>query len=319
MKAILCLLALGAVFLGGWYAGTQSWAHGHGTKSNFIFPESPGEFPFINPTVTAGLGKHYIINVQPLKDSIAAIRTRYDHKTYVYFAYLNNDSWVGFSEREYFTAASTIKVPLAMSLMKAVEDGKISLEDTYTVTEDDLDDRFGELYKTAEGKTYTLEELMSLMLEYSDNTAAFAIIHALKGIGYEDPFQNVYTFMGWDNYPGFGEAPEYFAVNLKVLSNMFLALYNAKYVNIENSNLILRHLDNANFDEQIVAGVPDTVAVAHKSGVQMESDTYSDCGIVFVPNRNYLLCLGSDGAPKPVADRFMREVSETVYAYVLSH
>lgn len=319
MKYLLIVVALIAVTTGGFYAGSQFYKPADGGHLNLVLEFRPGEYPLINPTVTAGLNKHYIINVQPLKDTFLEITKKYPQKTYVYFAYLNNDSWTGINEREYFTAASTIKVPLAMSLMKAVEDKKIRLEDTYTVTREDLDENFGEFYKEAEGKTYTLRELTRIMLEESDNTASSAIVSALKNIGLDDPFLNIYTFMGWDNYPGLGDRPEYFDVNLKVLSNMFLALYNAKYVDIEHSQEILKYLDNDNFNEEIVAGVPAGIAVAHKSGVHINEEAYSDCGIVFAPNRHYLLCLGSEGADKATADRFMVEISKAAYEYVINN
>lgn len=319
MKYTVLVVILVSVAAGGFYAGSNVQGLAGATSGNLVLDVKPGEYPLINPTVTAGIGKHYIINVQPLKNTFAEIQKKYPNKTYVYFAYLNNDSWTGINEREYFTAASTIKVPLAMSLMKAVEDGKISLDSTYTVDQEDLDDNFGDFYKESEGKTYTLRELLRIMLERSDNTASSAIVHALKNIGYEDPFLNVYTFMGWDNYPGLGEKPEYFDVNLKVLSNMFLALYNAKYVNVEHSQEILEYLDNANFNEQIVAGVPSSIAVAHKSGVHEDLKTYSDCGIVYAPSRHYLLCVGSEGAPKTVADKFMIEISKAAYDFVMNN
>lgn len=289
------------------------------TSETVFRTEVDADNPLINPTVTAGLDKHYIINVQPLKDSIIEIIERYSHKTYVYFAYLNNDSWIGINEREYFTAASTVKVPLAMSLMRAVEEKKISLESSYTVTEKDVDERYGSFHERALGNSYTLDELLKIMLEESDNTATLAIINALGNIGENDPFERVYTFMGWDNYSGFGRTPEYFAVNLKVLSNMFLALYNAKYISVDHSQEILEYLDNANFNSQIVAGVPKSVAVAHKTGEQEEEKVYSDCGIVYAPNRHYLLCLASAGVDKLVADKFSKEVSEEVYNYVISN
>ncbi len=319
MRYVLIVVALIAVTAGGFYAGSQFNKPADGAHGNLVIDFKPGEYPLINPTVTAGLNKHYIINVQPLKQTFYEIKKKYPQKTYVYFAYLNNDSWTGINEREYFTAASTIKVPLAMSVMKAVEEGKIALDDTYTVEEADLNDQFGDFYLQAEGNTYTIRELMRIMLEQSDNTATFAILHALENIGYADPFQNVYTFMGWDNYPGFGDEPEYFSINLKVLSNMFLALYNAKYVDLEHSQEILKYLDNANFNEEIVAGVPSGIAVAHKSGVQANAQTYSDCGIVYAPNRHYLLCLGSEGADKATADRFMVEISKAAYEYVINN
>lgn len=317
------IFVLSLLFIGGagWYFGSVSNV-AEGIRASVVQDDSrlvSGNYPLINETVTSGLGKHYIINMQPLRERLVEIAAEYGYKKHIYFAYLNNDSWIGVNEREYFTAASTIKVPLAMSVMHAVEERKISLDDTYTVQSEDLDDNFGELYKTAEGKTFTIRELMKITLEESDNTASSALFHALQEIGIEDPFSNVYTFMGWDNYPGIGETPEYFDVNLKILSNMFLALYNAKYVDIDSSQEILDYLDNENFNEQIVAGVPDGIPVAHKSGVQTESDSYSDCGIVYAPNRHYLLCIGSEGAPKPVADAFMKEISKTVYDYVINN
>lgn len=290
------------------------------TQTIFRTPlRNAGEFPLINPTVTSGLGKHYIINMQPLKEKIVEIREKYTHDTYIYFAYLNNDSWIGINEREYFTAASTVKVPLAMSLMKAVEEKKIDLSSMYTVTEEDLDDRYGSFYKEALGNSYSLDELMRIMLEESDNTATLAIIHALRNIGEDDPFERVYTFMGWDNYTGFGDTPEYFEVNLKVLSNMFLALYNAKYIDVESSQKILEYLDNASFNEQIVDGVPPSIPVAHKTGEQEAEKVYSDCGIVYAPNRHYLLCLASQGVSKKIADRFASEISGAVYEYIINN
>ncbi len=316
-KYIFALCALVFVAIGGFFAG--AYPHNSaGAESALAVKKSSGH-PLINPTVTAGLEKHFIINVQPLKEQFMSIQKQYAHKTYLYFAYLNNDSWVGLSEREYFTAASTIKIPLAMSVMRAVETGKLSLEDKYTITFDDLDVGFGTFHERAEGKTVSIRELVRIMLEESDNTAMQSLIHVLQNSGSTDPFEQVYAFMGWDNYPGLGEAPEYFAINLKVLSNMFLALYNARYVNADHSQEILHYLDNANFNEQIVAGVPHSIAVAHKSGVQTESQTYSDCGIVYVPNRHYLLCLGSEGSSKDIADAFMKEASKAAYEFVINN
>lgn len=306
-----------AVAAGGFYSGSQ--LHKPTSASNPNTAAPTGEYSFINPTVIAGIGKHYIINVQPLKEKLLAIKDKYPYPTYVYFAYLSNDSWIGVNEREYFTAASTIKVPLAMSIMKAVEDKKLSLDSQYTVRPEDLDDNFGDFYKTAEGNTYTIRELMRIMLENSDNTASAALVRALREIGFEDPFSNVYTFMGWDNYPALGEVPEYFDINLKVLSNMFLALYNAKYVNIEHSQEILGYLNNDNFEDQIVAGVPNSVAVAHKSGIQLNTSTYSDCGIVYAPSRHYLLCVGLEGVSENVANTFISEVSEAAYQFVINN
>lgn len=281
-------------------------------------PSSPA-FEFINPTVTSKLNKHFIINFLPLKKQLEAIQSEYSHKTYIYFNYLNNGSWLGINERENFAAASLVKVPLAMSVYKMVEEGKIKLTDTYSLEELDLDKNFGELYKIGPDKELTVEELLKIMLEQSDNTAMRALTNVAGKIGVDDPFADIYSFMGWildesDQEPNYREV-----INLKTLSNMFLALYNATYINFEHSNQILTYLTNTPFNDKIAAGTPGDIPVSHKIGIASNKETFSDCGIVYAPNRNYLLCLGSNGADEKKAGKFMSEVSEAVYQFVIDN
>ncbi len=273
----------------------------------------------INLAVTANVGKHFIINFKPLEDQFKGIQTRYKQKTYLYFAYLNNAAWIGINETSMITAASTIKVPLAMAIMKMVEDGKLSLSQSYTLSQLDLDANFGDLYKAGPDNSFTLQELMQIMLENSDNTAMHALIKVANLIGVDDPFSDVYSFMGWEDGADLGKTPTYNLINLKTLSNMFIALYNAKYDNAVDSQMILNYLDNSTANDQIPAGVPEEVSVAHKFGVNSADKTYSDCGIVYAPNRNFLICLGIVGADQKTANAFMSEMSKAAYDYVIKN
>jgi beta-lactamase class A len=281
-------------------------------------------YQFINPTVSSNIKKHFIINFAPLRKQLLEIQKKYPQKTYIYFNYLNNGSWVGINERDLFVAASTIKVPLAMALFKAVEEGKLKLTDSYSLEELDLDENFGNLYKVGTNKEFTVQELVKIMLEQSDNTAMKAIFHIFEKIGIDDPLINVYGFMGWDIntlelVPDIGQTPNYQDINLKTLSNMFLSLYNATYVSPEHSEQILEYLANSPFNEKIVAGVPESIPVAHKIGIAANAETFSDCGIIYAPNRHYLLCLGSNGGDENLANKFMAEVSKAVYDFVINN
>jgi beta-lactamase class A len=291
---------------------------------NVMNSVQPKEIGFINPATAINLNKHYIINFKPLRDDLAAYQaqqhkaTKQAQKTYIYFAYLNNSSWIGLNEKDMFTAASTIKVPLAMTIYKMEEQGKLHSTDSYTLEDLDIDKNFGNLYKVGPDNSFTIEELTHIMLTYSDNTAMQALFHVLKLSGIDDPLTDLYNAIGWD-YSDFGTVPTYIQINVKTLSNMFVALYNASYDNIDNSKKILEYLSESVFDEQIVAGVPKNVIVSHKIGVNGEDFTYSDCGIVYAPNRPYILCVGSSGVPKVVADEFIKTVSKMVYQYVIKN
>jgi beta-lactamase class A len=275
------------------------------------------EYQYINPTVIADVGKHFIINFLPLRDKIQEIKDKYPQKTYVYFSYLNNGSWIGNGERDNFAAASLAKVPLSIALYKAAEEGKISLFQEYTIEELDLNSNFGELYKSGSGDTYTIEQLIQIMLEQSDNTALIALSRILERIGISNPYDEVYQAFGW--VLDMDQSVNANEINLKTLSNMFLALYNSKYLSLENSDKVLKYLANSRFDEKIVSGLPENIPVSHKIGISGGNMTFSDCGIIYAPQRHYLLCVGSNGAGEQMANKFMTEVSREVYNYVITN
>ena len=288
-------------------------------KPTIIMKQKESPSQFVNPTVVSGMDKHFIINFRPLKTQIQTIQNKYSQKTYIYFDYLNNASWVGSNERDLFAAASTDKVPLAMAIMKAVEDKKIKLSDTYSLDDLDINYNFGELYKSGANKVFTIDELMIIMLEQSDNTASTALFNILKKIGIQDPLRDIFGAMGWEFASEIGTTPTYQDINAKTLSNMFISLYNATYIDLDNSNYILEHLTRTPFSDKIVAGIPVDILASHKIGIANDKNTFSDCGIVYAPNRNYILCLGISGTDEKNANQFMTEISTATYDYVINN
>ncbi len=289
----------------------------NGEASNQNQTYNSSDYPLINESVTSNLDKHFIINFTPLRDRLFEIQKEYPQKVYAYFLYLNNGSWIGINERENFTAASMVKVPLAMAFYKAVEDGKIDPNTPYIVRDEDLDVDFGELYKAGAGVNITGKEVARIMLESSDNTAKNVVARIMNDTGIADPLDSVYSFFGWTF--DVGETPGYSKINLRTLSNMFIALYNARYNSIEHSQLILEYLSKTPFDDKIAAGLPKAVVVSHKVGIADSNQTFSDCGIVYAPNRHYVLCLGSNGGNEAAANKYMAQVSKEVYSYVINN
>lgn len=288
--------------------------------------QDASEYALLNKTKVFDLGKHYIIDFSGLRKRLELVLAGYPRaKAYVYFHYLNNGSWVGINEREQFVAASLVKVPLAMATLRAVEQGRFSLDQKYTVTVDDLDENFGVLYKTALNKEFTIAQLLEYLLRDSDNTARNALATIFYKAGVENPLADVYQELGWELIPpivaGSVQAElNYGKITTKVLANMFLALYNATYLNLEHSQLVLNHLANTQFDAMIVRGVDDAdIVVSHKVGMAAGDETYSDCGIVYVPDRHYALCLGVAGLSEPIADGLMAAVSRETYRFVIEN
>ncbi len=184
---------------------------------------------------------------------------------------------------------------------------------------------FGDLYKNGPGGKYSIEDLIKIMLEQSDNAARSAVANVFARLGIDDPLSDIYSNLGWEiKAPTMiGEEPidfNYAKISLKVLANMFLSLYNSTYLDLDNSQKILKYLSETKFDDKIRAGVPSVISVSHKIGSSYDDRVLSDCGIVYAPNRNYVLCLATDGASsEDKSNDFMSEVSKITYDFVINN
>jgi beta-lactamase class A len=325
--AIVAALIVGGL-VGYFIFGTASPAsttivstQGPNTSTPTVQPVSTSTtgYGLLNGDVAYQSDQHFIINFEDLRSELMSIQQQYSSGTYIYFDYLNSSVEIGLNASTLFTAASTIKVPLAMAVYKAAEEGKLNMTDSYTLQQSDLDDNFGTLYKGGAGQTFTIEQLVSIMLENSDNTAMNALFSVLNNIGITDPFADVYDSMGWTNFPAIGATSSYINIDVHTLSNMFLALYNASYDDAGDSQKILSYLSQTPFNNMIAAGVPQNVIVAHKIGISIPTQTYSDCGIVYAPSRPYVLCVGMSGTSQSIADQFIAQVSSSTYQYVINH
>jgi beta-lactamase class A len=75
--------------------------------------------------------------------------------------------------------ASTVKVPIAIALLKMVEEGTFSLDDKLALRQTDFVDGGGDLLRMPPGAEFTLESLMRRMLVQSDNTASDMLIRLI--------------------------------------------------------------------------------------------------------------------------------------------
>ncbi|MEK6825261.1 MAG: serine hydrolase [Nanoarchaeota archaeon] len=116
--------------------------------------------------------KSYDLSYADLKSMLVPLLTKNVSGFYgLYYEDLQSGAWVGYNEREKFIPQSLFKVPLAMTILKKVERGDLSLDETITLREEDLDPSSGTLYKKGSGHQMQLKDLLKVMIEQSDNTA----------------------------------------------------------------------------------------------------------------------------------------------------
>lgn len=229
----------------------------------------------------------------------------------IYFEYLPTGTSVRINGDDQLVAASLIKLPAAMDLYKAAELGKVNLDETITLKQEWLNDQYGELYKKGAGYQLTLREAVKIMLKDSDNTALKAVSASLGNRLTSD--QNVFSSLDMDY-----QVNKDFTVSIgaRSYSSTLKCLYFACHNNKADSQELLSYLTDTPYSTRIAAGIDDKkIKVAHKIGTQF-NEVQSDCGIVYYPKRNYVLCVMIDGNESRESDKKIADISKITYDFI---
>lgn len=269
------------------------------------------DYPLLSRRIFLDSPNDVLINFVPLRKSIEKKLAAVDaHKSF-YFEYLSGGTSIRVGSNNELVAASLIKLPLAMNLFKAAELGRIDLDKTVTVQESDLDGAYGELWRKGAGYTITLRQAAQLMLEKSDNTAAHVVFDHVKGLLKEDE-QSLNQLDIEQNLQN-GQA----VIDAESYASVLRSLYLSSYLNKTDSQEVLTYLTHSEETRRLTAQLPDGVTVAHKNGVFNSSWSESDCGIVYVPKRPYILCIML-GLPEEQSNLLIAQLSREIYDYVVS-
>lgn len=273
--------------------------------------ENQSLYKYISKRVFVEDPNDVIINFVPLRIALREYVTKQGDNLGVYFEYLPSGISIGVNDRNEFKLASLSKVPLVMSVLKKIEKGEIKLTDTVQLHKDDLNDSFGDLWKRGEGATLSIEELIQASLIYSDNTAYHTLFRLLTNNEIIDVYDNLEIEVSSKE-----TNPQ---VSPKSYSSIFRSLYLASYLSKENSNYILDTLTKTIFNDKIPAGLPANIPVAHKIGVfsipESPEKVFTDCGIVYAPQRPYVLCIFVKESEED-ARKHSVYISKMIYQYI---
>ena len=281
--------------------------------------DSP-QYPLINPLLYSDSAKDTSAEYKMLATSMSSYidsskKAGTSDNVSVYFRDLNSAEWTGVNENDTYTPGSMLKIVAMMSVLKLSEsdpsffDTKFYYQATSTAFEhypstDDLPSGL-----------YSVRDLMSDMIVYSDNAALDALLSD-KAINNE--FTSLYDLfrLPVSSSPNDYMSPKSYAV-------LFRTLYNSTLFQWILSEQVLDLLTKTTFNEGLVAGVPDTVAVAHKFGEsndilidgQTEHELH-DCGIIYYPDDPYLLCIMTKGQDFTSLQEVVSGLSKIAYQFV---
>jgi beta-lactamase class A len=255
-----------------------------------------------NPNTTNDI----VVNFLPLRTNIQKTVAPYGNSFAIYFEYLPTGTTIGVNEDHDFTAESLLKVPVVMAYYHKKERLGIKKDSTVKILPSELNSKFGDLYKKGAGYRINLADAVKLALQKSDNTASLIVADQIS----ESDFQFVYDGL---------DIPEMVMGNTPIItaqeySSVLKALYFGSVLDPTDSEDILSLLTQTDFSNMLPSGVPKGIPVAHKIGL-VNGQIYEDCGIVYLPQRPYSLCMVSKSNSKTAQER-MHMLSAMVYQYV---
>lgn len=265
--------------------------------------------------------EHYIVNIQPLRESVREIAREFgEENVSVYIEFLNTGANIAINPDVYVWPASLTKVPLAMAVVKKIEKKEWEFHNELVLMPGDANDRSGDgenpLSEYPVGTRFTLQKLLEELLVNSDNTAYYILLRNL----HQDDLKEVVQSLGMEAL--FSQEGK---ISSKEYSRILRSLYTASFLSRENSEKILELLAESPFDNFLAREIPGDIVFPHKYGVEDQERAYSDSGIVYIPKRPYIISVMVQGDPsgfyrdeQEKAGLFMSEISKEAYQYFLT-
>lgn len=290
-----------------------------------IFTESrhQGNYQFINPLLECE-STNFSQNValDPLKNQITETINQLKSSglvsfVSVYYRDLNEGPWIGINEKENFSPASLIKVPLMITYYRQAEKNPDILKQTltYLPAKDELVQDILPSVTLTPSEKYTIDDLIRNMIVYSDNQAYELLLNNIDDQQLVETYQN----LGVDISRAY-ENPNGNIISVKSYAAFFRILFNASYLNHEMSEKALKLLSQIKYTDALVKGINNPqIIVSHKFGERTFNDTgekqLHDCGIVYIPQKPYLVCIMTRGDDFTKLSSSIAQISKTIYQF----
>ncbi|MDD5463524.1 MAG: class A beta-lactamase-related serine hydrolase [Candidatus Moranbacteria bacterium] len=295
------------------------WIHQENVYGKY---HSGSKYNFLDPSSILINSEDLIVNFQPLRESLTAkYEQNNEYVISLYFEYLPTGANISINKDEKIWPASLIKIPVAMAIMKKIQEGKWKKENELVILDEDKDNSYGTMYQKSSGTPMTIMDLLRESLVNSDNTAHLVLLRNLEGEEIED----IYNHLGLDDIiegakKGSDESSMDNRITAKRYSVFFRSLYNSTYLLPEYSQLFLNILKDAPRD-LLGGGIPSNVSFVHKTGIRIDDGVRADAGIVYIPNRPYLLTVmvqKKDGTTivEDEVSNLLKNISGEIYNYV---
>lgn len=242
-------------------------------------------------------------NIENLINEIMIENNLNENNFFFFFYNIEEKTYYFYNENTYFTAASTIKVPVAMLYYDKIETGELSLSDTLVYNSEDYEVGDGSTaVDYSVGDRIPISYLLEQTIVNSDNTAVNILINS---IGYKTCKEELTKYSEV-------ELPEDFYTSNVANVEYYYDVLQYLYQNSEKYTGLIGYMKESSGGEYLKANLPQ-YEVAHKYGSY--NGYVHDYGIIYGQN-TYLIGVFTKGIEN--ANEFIADIGEQVVTCVES-
>lgn len=244
-----------------------------------------------------------------LKDKIQrAIDNQWSNYS-VYVVDYTSTFTMGINETVIYNGASVNKILILAALYDYAKQGEVDFDKTITPQQDDIQDYgTGSIRYDPPGTAYSIKTLARLMMQKSDNTAAYVIANHVMGL------TNIQQLVS-----GWGLTQTDMIKNTTSNRDMELLMrkiVDGKIVGTSLTEEMLGFMKDSDFENRIPGDLPSGVTVYHKTG-DGDNGEIHDVGIVTHGNTAYYIGILTSNAGDPeAASKLEAKISKIVYDFL---
>lgn len=220
-----------------------------------------------------------------------------------FFKDLESGFSYGYNENVQMTSAGCMKLPIAVSVIKYVQDGNCSFLDKVEIEEKDKIYGTGILHEF-DNRDYTVFELLVAMLIQSDNTAANKLIDIVS----MDRINEDISALGLKNTRLNRKTSDERAVSNGVenitsaydLSKIWEILYKGEFLDEKNSQMLIDILQRQQMKNKLALYIPDDLKYEISSKTGDKSGVENDTALLHLKKGSFTFTVLSMGIPNSV-------------------
>lgn len=227
---------------------------------------------------------------------------------------LLNEQRLDIQQGKIVEPASIAKLPIAVLVLRDIDAGKITLEDTYPFNNATKYGSLGAFGDIPTGTKITFRRYLEELIHHSDNNAWFMLVDYIGG-SYQVANPRTIEELGVN--PLFLDPPQGTAQGVgKILSD----IYNHVTLSEESAEYLINLMENADewARDAIGQGIPSEAKFVNKIGTLDDSgkSAYEDGAIIWGKKTDYVLVIMNENTDWTSGKENLKKISEVIYKFL---